>query len=107
MISKKELEKEREASFKVWFDRFLKHKQIEKHIEIANRRGFKFMEIFISDKDEDLNAVRRMKDDLFIKHLQKVFPEFKITKSIYTTKGRLFGQEYIRDSGLKVVINWE
>lgn len=106
MISKNDLKREREKSFGIWFDRFLKNKQIEKNIEIANKKGFKSINIDISNFDKDDNTVRRMKDALFVENLQRVFPEFRITKKCYTNKGFLFGREYVKDSGIRINISW-
>ncbi|MDY2986115.1 MAG: hypothetical protein SOR77_00635 [Peptoniphilus sp.] len=47
-----------------------------------------------------------MKDTLFVENLQRVFPEFRITKKCYTNKGFLFGREYVKDSGIRININW-
>ena len=73
------MEKQREANYKKWFDRWIKSYDLKEQIEIANNRNYTALNIQVhSIKDERDRMM--MLDIQFINMLGNEFPDFKITR---------------------------
>lgn len=73
------MEKQREANYKKWFDRWIKSYDLKKQIEIANSKNYTCLNIPVHNiKDE--RDKQMMLDIEFVSMLGNEFPDFKIRR---------------------------
>lgn len=101
--TKEELREIRERNYDIWFERFVKKKDLVKQIEISNGQGYKGYVLDIHECDS--RDKRMAMDPLFIKKLQTYLHDYKVSVDEGVKEGMLFGIKTKR-SYYKVKISW-
>ena len=103
MLALQELEREREKSYKAWFDRWWNREEVEKQIIIANKQGYIGKTFDLKNyNDYEKN---RMRDEMFLEMAKEKLPKMEIYRDNKTIGYKLFGTE-ISNLKEKVIVKW-
>ena len=99
------MEKQREANYKKWFDRWIKSYDLKKQIEIANSKDYTCLNISVHNiKDE--RDKQMMLDIKFVSMLENEFTDFKISREKEVKDRYLLGNKIGQVQCNTIYIDW-
>lgn len=99
MNFKKQLQKDREGSFEVWYKRCMARANLKQEMRISAKKGHSSIQIDCLSGNE--NDIRRKKSVEFLEYLWRDFPDLDIQRESGSVPGFIRSQPYNR-----IVISW-